>query len=109
MEKWVAVAADWEQSWQSKYKDMEHSPTGYIYNKTPIPPAQGSLQKRGRSDSQSQGIRESAVGLCLLLSSELHPLSPTGMTAYTWTEQGRHQWTCQSGEDQETWTLHKEL
>lgn len=62
---------------------MEHSTIGYIYNKTPTPLAQGSLQKRGRSDSKSQGIRESAVGLCLLLLSELHPVSPTNVTAYT--------------------------
>lgn len=68
MEKWAAVAADWEQNWQSEYKDMEHSSSGCIYNKTPTPPAQGSLQKRGRSDRRARGSGI-CCGAVLLLSS----------------------------------------
>jgi hypothetical protein len=55
---------------------MEFSPSGSIYNTTPVPKAQGTLYKREWKNSKSQKIREFAM-------SEI--LSPPNVRSYTHT------------------------
>ena len=53
---------------------MEPSSSGFIYKTVPAPKAQGTLQKREQKDCKSQGIRECAVRVCLLVMSEATPI-----------------------------------
>ena len=55
------------QRWESQFQQI------HVQN-APIPKAQGTLQKRGQKDCQSQRTRESAVWLCLLAMSEHIPI-----------------------------------
>lgn len=48
---------------KSNHRDMELSPSGFIYKRTSTHKVQGTLQKRENCESQ---IREFAVGLYLL-------------------------------------------
>lgn len=61
-------------------------------HKTPTPKAQRALQEKGWEDSKSQRIKDLAVRLCLLMTSEVHQhghprmcctrLIPTNMAKY---------------------------
>lgn len=53
---------------------MEPSSSGFIYETIPAPKAQGILQKIEQKDCKSQGIRECAVRVCLLIMSEATPI-----------------------------------
>lgn len=53
---------------QSKCRIVEFSPNWSIYNTTPVPKVQGSLQKKGQKESQSQ--RKSFLCDCVALFFE---------------------------------------